>query len=294
MKLFRPFLVRLAILRKIWRNPQNPSVAQQLQVSLVSHWRLAQKQNIRIFDDIKQAGFRCYSQYEEDGIILYILTMIGIKNKTVVEICCGSGDECMASNLIINHGFKGYLFDGSKTNVQAAKRFFNAKKECKLVKPEITHAWITKDNINSLLSGCGIEGEVDLLSLDIDGNDYYIWEAISVIQPRMCVFETNNAIPVNLSLTMPYADDFSVMDKNGAERYFVSVSLAAMDKLSTSKGYTLVGSHKHGFNVFYVRNDLLNDFLPRPSLEEIHDDEWSRHAQTRLWPLVKGFPWIEV
>ena len=67
-----------------------------------------------------------------------------------------------------------------------------------------------------------------------------------------------------------------------------------MIKLSTSKGYTMVGSHKHGFNVFFVRNDLLNDLLPRPTIDQIDDNEWTRSARKDRWPLVKDYPWVEV
>ena len=112
----------------------------------------------------------------------------------------------MAANLIINHGFKGYLFDGDQKNVDAAISFFNKQKDCLLVKPTIKKEWITRDNINDLLKSVGATGEVDVLSLDIDGNDYYIWEAISEINPRLCVFETHNIIPPNLAITIPYKD----------------------------------------------------------------------------------------
>ncbi|MAZ34031.1 MAG: hypothetical protein CMO06_12880 [Thalassospira sp.] len=270
------------------------SVQGQMQKMIESQWVYAAKKNVKIFEDIRDSGFRCYSQFEEDGIILYLLSLVGKKKRTVVEICCGTGDECMAANLIINHGFKGYLFDGSAENVRAAKRFFKGQKDCLLVEPSIEHAWITRSNVNDLLKKIGAIGEIDLLSLDMDGNDYYIWQAIEVINPRICVFEIHNIIPSDLALTIPYSDGFYAMDKRGGELDFRSVSLLAMIKLSTSKGYTMVGSHKHGFNVFFVRNDLLNDLLPRPTIDQIDDNEWTRSARKDRWPLVKDYPWVEV
>lgn len=293
--LLKPFFFRLEpYLRTMQERPQNPSLNQQLQRTLMAQWLLAKKQGITLYDDVSEAGFRCYSQFEEDGIILYLLTMVGIKNRTVVEMCCGRGNECMAANLIINHGFKGYLFDGDKANVEIARRFFGRQPDCLAFKPEISQAWITRGNINQLLEEAGITGEVDVLSLDVDGNDYYFWEAITAINPRVCVFETHDVIPTQMSLTIPYSDDFHAMDKAGAEREFRSVSLAAMANLSSKKGYTLVGSHRHGFNVFFVRNDLLNEFLPRPSLDRIHDNEWTRQGRAKRWPAVKNFPWVSV
>ena len=269
------------------------SIQGQVQKSIESHWLLAAKSGIKIFDDIKDAGFRCYSQFEEDGIILYLLSCIGKKTRTVVEICCGHGSECMAANLIINHGYKGYLFDGNQDAVNAAASFFKNQKDCYLVEPTIKTAWITRDNINDLLKNSGVSGEVDVLSLDMDGNDYYIWEEISEIQPRICVFETQNVVPSNLAVTIPYKEDY-VMGEGGFDRQFRSVSLLAMIKLSKKKGYTLVGSHKHGFNVFFVRNDLLTDLLPTPSIDEIDKCEWTRLRRKTRWPQVKNHPWVKV
>lgn len=292
MKILRR--VMLPLFEALTHRTQTPSINQQIQTSLMTQWILAKRQNVKVFSEIQDAGFRCYSEFEEDGIILYLLSLIDARDRTVVEMCCGSGDECMAANLIINHGFKGHLFEGDKFRVRNAKNFFSRQKDCRCVKPNITHAWITKSNVNDLITASGVAGEVDVFSLDVDGNDYHIWEAIDVIQPRICVFETHDIVPTDLAVTVPYSDDFVAMDKTGAEKDFRSASLAAMDKLSRSKGYTLVGSHKHGFNVFYVRNDLLNQFLPTPTLESIHDNEWTRDGQKNRWPLVKEFPWVEV
>jgi len=270
------------------------SLQGQVQKSIESTWILAAKKNIKIFDDIKDAGFRCYSQFEEDGIILYLLSCIGKKTRIVVEICCGTGSECMAANLIINHGYKGYLFDGDQKNVNAAISFFNNQKDCLLVKPTIKKEWITRGNVNDLLKNAGVSGEVDILSIDIDGNDYYIWEAISEIQPRICVFETHTIVPSNLAITIPYEDDFYAMDKGEIDSEFRSVSLLAMMKLSEKKGYTMVGSHKHGFNVFFVRDDLITDLLPTPSIDEIDNCEWTRIGRKTRWPKVQNHPWVKV
>lgn len=269
------------------------SLNQQKQKQLISQWKMAFKQNIKLFDDVKDVGFRCYSQFDEDGIILYLLTLVGNKNKIVVEICCGDGQESMSANLIINHGFKGFLFDGSLKKIQAAKKFFSKHKDCSLVKPTITNKWITKENINNILYDNGVEGEIDILVVDMDGVDYYIWEAIDKINPRICVFEVHNVIPHNVSLTVPYSDDFDYLKQDKKLQDFRSVSPTAMNKLSEKKGYTFVGNNKHGFNVFYVRNDLINELLPKPSLESIYDNEWSK-KRSKDWEKIKDQPWVKI
>ena len=181
----------------------------------------------------------------------------------------------MATNLILNHGFKGYLFDGDLNHISAAKIFFENKKDCYLYKPTLTQAWITKDNINKLLEGSSINGEVDLLSLDIDGNDYYVCEAISSINPRLCVFETHNIILGFLSITIPYDENFLFTNAKGHDQKFRSASLLAMQKLSARMGYRLIGGHRHGFNTFFLRNDLGASIFPEVSIAEVHDNCWT-------------------
>ena len=269
------------------------SINQQLQQVLINQHKANLRQGEKSYEDISQAGFRCYSQFEEDGIILYVLSMIGMETKKVVEICIGNGEECMATNLVLNHGYQGFLFDGSENNVEHANRFFKSKKDC-LTPPSVEAAWITKDNVNDLLRNIGAQGEVDLLSLDIDGNDYYIWEAINEINPRLCVFETHNIVPGDLSITIPYEENFNWKAKEGAERDFRSVSLLAMKKLSERKGYRLIGAHKHGFNVFFLRNDIAQDIFPEVSIDHVHNNLWTKIGQQQRWPLVKDKPWIKV
>ncbi len=267
------------------------SLNQQLQKVLINQYKMIHAGGSTPYAQISEAGFRCYSQFEEDGIILYVLSTIGFKTKTVVEICCGTGEECMASNLILNHGFQGFLFDGDEYNIARANAFFKGKKDCLLTPPHLKQAWITRDNVNDLLRESGASGEVDLLSLDIDGNDYYIWEAITEISPRLCIFETHNIIPGDLSITIPYEPRFN-WEKDGNED-FRSVSLLAMTKLSEKKGYRLIGGHKHGFNVLFLRDDIGPDAFPRVSIDEIHDNLWTR-IQRERWKLVKDMKWVQI
>ena len=270
------------------------SINQQLQQVLINQHKANLRQGEKSYEDVSQAGFRCYSQFEEDGIILYVLSMIGMKTKKVVEICIGNGEECMATNLILNHGYQGFLFDGSEHNVEHANRFFKSKKDCLLNPPSVEAAWITKDNVNDLLRNIGAQDEVDLLSLDIDGNDYYIWEAINEINPRLCVFETHDIVPGDLSITIPYEENFNWKTKEGAEPDFRSVSLLSMKKLSERKGYRLIGAHKHGFNVFFLRNDIAQDIFPEVSIDHVHNNLWTKVGQQQRWPLVKDKPWVKV
>ena len=103
------------------------------------------KEDLPTLNDV---GFRAYSQFEEDGILLYLFSLIPPTNRKCVEICAGNGRECMTANLIINHGWWGYLFDGLDSNVQSATRFFANNKDTFLYPPRVTKAWITAENVN--------------------------------------------------------------------------------------------------------------------------------------------------
>jgi hypothetical protein len=289
LKFFRKFIKLLDVERT-----NIESFNQQLQKVLVNQYIESVNNKTLLYEQISSAGFRCYSQFEEDGIILYVLSCIGMKTRKVVEMCIGDGKECMATNLVLNHGFMGFLFDGDSQSIEIANKFFRSKKDCLLLPPYLRAAWITKENVNELLMEAGAVGEVDLLSLDIDGNDYYVWEAISIINPRLCVFETHNVIPSDLSLTIPYKADFNSWDKNGHEQDFRSVSLLAMKKISEKKGYRLIGGHKHGFNVFFLRNDIGQDLFPEVSIDSVHDNLYTKISMKERWPYVKDMPWVEV
>jgi hypothetical protein len=283
-----------SISRRLFARVDSESINQQIQLSLTNQWiqwRIARNSP---YTKIREAGFRCYSQFEEDGIILYMLTMIGVKAGTVVEMCCGTGNECMATNLILNHGYSGFLFDGSAENIAAAASFFASKKDCLLLKPKLKTSWITVENVNQLLIDSSCPKDVDLFSLDIDGNDYWVWEAIDEIRPKICCFETSDYIPSDRSLTIPYDPNFDCWSQPPALLDFRSVSLAAMVKLSKRKGYRLIGSHRHGFNVFFMRNDIGTDFFPEVSIQEVHDNPWTKEGQIQRWNSVKDLNWIEV
>lgn len=276
------------------KSPDAEALHQQLQLLLMQQHQSNAQDGQRAPRRLSEVGFRCYSQFEEDGIILYLLALTGMATRRVVEIGCGAGAENMSTNLILNHGYEGFLFDGSQEKINRARSFFSTKKDCLLAPPSATSAWITRENVNEVLESAGASGEVDLFSLDIDGVDWHIWNAIEVLRPRVCVFETQDIIPSDRSLTVPYRADFDFSSQAPIARDFRSVSLLAMTKLSESKGYRLVGGHRHGFNAFYVRSDLVTELLPEADIATIHDNPWTRRGQRDRWPRVSHMDWQEV
>jgi hypothetical protein len=205
--------------------------------------------------DFSEVGFRCYSQNDEDGIILYIFSLIGETNKRCIEICAGDGFQSNTANLLLNHGWEGLLIDGDPGNVRRGRKFFRWDLRTRRWQPSFVHAWITRDNVDEIIEANGYAGPVDLLSLDIDGNDYWIWQAISCANPRVVVLECNDILGPEKSVTIPYGEDFvAEFTEFGSE--YAGASLPAFVKLGRKKGYRLIGTEKFGFNAFFMRNDV--------------------------------------
>ena len=237
---------------------------------------------------LMDVGFRNYSQFEEDGILLYLFSLIPPANRICVEICAGNGRECMATNLIINHGWWGHLFDGHEDNVRDGRRFFANHKDTFLHPPTFTQAWITAENVNDQLSSAGLAGVVDLLSLDLDGMDYWVWKAISAIEPRVVVCETHNVVPIGRAVTVPYDPQFVCDSEN-----YRGASLEAMCRLAKEKGYRLVGTHRFGFNAFFVKNGVGEQFFPEVVTSCCLGDPFSEKRRSD-WSVVAKLPWHEV
>ena len=142
-------------------------------------------------------GFKVYSQNGEDGILLFVFAVIGMTNRVVVEIAAGNGIESNSANLIINHGFFGLLFEADAHKAGEGEDFFKRHPYRASFPPRFVNNWVTRENVDQLIQAnllpgsVPASGEIDLLSLDMDGNDYWILEAIKCIMPRVIILEFN-------------------------------------------------------------------------------------------------------
>ncbi len=210
------------------------------------------KKNIQSLENVE---FQVFSQRGEDGIIQYIISQIEIPNRIFVEFGVEDYTESNTRFLLINNHWSGLVMDGSKRNVRFIKEDFIYWKY------DITayQSFITKENINQLISSYTKCRDIGLLSIDIDGNDYWIWEAIDVINPRIVVCEYNSLFGDTKKLTVPYAADFDRTTAHYSNLYF-GASLAAFCQLAERKGYDFIGTTGAGVNAFFVRKDLSAPF----------------------------------
>lgn len=209
---------------------------------------------------LELSGFKVYSQNDEDGIIEEIFNRVGTTNKKFVEFGVQNGLESNC-HYLLHKGWSGLWLEGNKDYVNEINiRFLPVIQSGKL---KCINAFITRDNINFLLAEGGMVGEIDLLSVDIDGNDYYVWEAINVIRPRVVVIEYNAKFPPNYDWKMAYCEKHTW---DGSDWF--GASLKAFELLGRKLGYQLVGTNLRGVNAFFVREEIAGDFFITPATAE--------------------------
>jgi hypothetical protein len=222
---------------------------------------------------LNRAEARVYSQNGEDGILAYLLTRIGATSRTFVEFGIGDGSECNTANLSITFGWRGLLMEADPDGAERARRFYASRATAPDV--SIVTARVTPRTIDGLLRTHCVEGEIDLLSLDIDGNDYWVWQAITAIEPRIVVVEYNASFGPERAVTVPYREGFDRYREH-VSGFYHGASLAALTKLGDEKGYILVGCESRGANAFFVKREAADGKLDALDPREAYFPLWER------------------
>ena len=209
---------------------------------------------------LERFGFKVYSQNEEDGIIEEIFKRIGTRNQTFVEFGVQNGRENNTLYLF-QKGWQGVWLEGDEEYFkQINKTFASYIKKSSL---KVQDSFVTRENIDSILRSFSLPRELDLLCIDIDGNDYYVWDAIMCLSPRVVVIEYNAKFPPPTRWVMNY-DQHHIWD--GSD-YF-GASLSALTELADKKGYFLICCNIAGVNAFFVRKDLVENKFQAPFTAE--------------------------
>lgn len=242
---------------------------------------------------INQYEKQIYSQNGEDGIIEYIFSIINITNKRCIEFGIGEVVGSNTANLIINHGWGGLLMDQDSKITESAIKYYNDNFSHvfgPLKHTRIINQLVTTDNINNIFKDNGFSGEIDLLSIDIDGNDYWVWKAINEVNPRVLVIEYNPSFGDERSITVKYKENFNRFDIHPA---YHGASLEALVRLAAHKGYSLNACDKSGCNAFFVRNDLMKD-LQCLTAKQAYYDSSRRERNEEIFDQIKYLEFIDV
>lgn len=249
--------------------------------------------------DLNQFEFKVYSQFGEDGIIQFIINNIDIKNKIFVEFGVENYEEANTRFLLENNNWKGLVIDSSKENIKHIKnKDYYWKNQIVAVCD-----FIKVSNINQIFEENDMKGKIGLLSIDIDGNDYWVWESIEVISPDIVIVEYNARLGYDKSLTIPYKEDF--LRSANQDKILYGASLKALYNLGKAKGYSLVGTNKNGNNSFFVKNELIDNthlISKKPSecfnsnsFSEIFDEEKNIVKNDILEKkIIEKHPFVEV
>ena len=231
----------------------NPLLRNQETTLLATGNLLSKQQYFNNSNDINDHEFKIFSQRGEDGIIQYLIKYVNIRNKTFIEFGVENYMESNTRFLMMNDNWSGFVIDASAININSIrKREWFWKYDLKVNK-----AFINKENINSILSKANFE-DIGILSIDIDGNDYWILESIELkkLNPAIIIVEYNALFGCERAISVPYDKNFNRTKKHYSNLFF-GASLPALTYLAEKKGYDLVGCNDAGSNAFFVRKDLL-------------------------------------
>ena len=209
--------------------------------------------------------FKVFSQWGEDGILQFLTSRLDIPNRTFIEFGVEDFYESNCRFLLVKDIWSGFVIDGSERNVaRIRKSDFYWRYPLQAVA-----SFITRENVAHLLEQSGFDKDLGILSVDIDGVDYHVLEALGNWRPRILVVEYNGVFGAQRAVTVPYAADFQRTARHASNLYY-GASLPAFMHLVEPRGYALVGINSVGSNAFFVRRDLLNEHVRAVSLQSCY------------------------
>jgi hypothetical protein len=214
-------------------------------------------------DSIQKAEFKVFSQFGEDGIIQYLINTIPIQNRSFIEFGTQFYTESNTRFLLMNNNWTGLAIDGGKRYVDYIRHDETVYRWHNLT---AVQEFITAENINEIFERNGFVGDIGLMSIDVDGIDYWLWNAVQVVQPRIVICEYNSVFGSEEAITVPYNPGFQRRKAHYSDLYF-GASLPALCHLAEGKGYNFVGCTTEGVNAFFVRKDAA-DHLPSLTAKE--------------------------
>jgi hypothetical protein len=201
--------------------------------------------------------FQVFSQFGEDGIIEFLVRHVPIDREVFVEFGVANYRESNTRFLLVHRNWRGLIIDGGRKH-EAFLRMSGMDWRYQI---DALSAFISRDNINSLIEEQGVAGDIGLLSVDIDGNDYWVLEAIDVVHPRILIVEYNSLFGPRRDVSVPYDPTFTRFDAHYSGLYW-GASLRALTRLAASRGFALVAGNSAGNNAFFVRSDLVGALRP--------------------------------
>jgi hypothetical protein len=216
---------------------------------LVARTLLGQIRSRGRLDDIHEAEFKVFSQFGDDGLIQYVISQVPIERDVFIEFGVEDYTESNTRFLLVNNNWKGLVMDADADNIRSIRA------SPLYWRHDLTaaQAFVTRESVNQLLASHGFAGRIGLLSIDVDGNDYWIWEALSAADADVVVIEYNSLFGPRRAVAVPYDPLFRRAQAHHSHLYW-GASLKALWLLARRKGYTLIGCNSHGNNAYFVKD----------------------------------------
>lgn len=251
-----------AELRGLRRLAREQAARAEVQQLLMAEAALAARGPLPADAPLADAELRVFSQFGDDGILEHLLGHVGAVPERFVEFGVEDYREANTRMLLQRRNWVGLVMDADAENVEAIRRDrISWRHDLTAVR-----AFVDRENIDGLLRAHGFEGEIGLLSVDIDGMDYWVWDAITAVDPVLVVVEYNSVFGSRAAVTVPYQARFDRRDAHPSCLYF-GASLAALCGLAAKKGYAFVGSNSAGVNAWFVRRARLGALPERAPAE---------------------------
>jgi len=249
-------------------------------------------------DRANESGLQRYeyswlSQNGEDGIIRHLFDEAGFETRIFVEFGFGAR-QCNALRLMIHERFTGLMMDGSS---EQCDLFNRAAAKLKIPNVRAVCTFIDLENLEALISDNGIPQNIDFLSIDVNGNDYWFWEQLRIVSPRVACIEYNAGLGPSWSSTIPYSANFERYAAHPSG-FFAGASLKALETLAGKKGYRLVGCDATGTNSFFLRSDVHAPNVPTLTAEEAfrpHANWIGRGiSEAEQLEIMRSLPYVDV
>ncbi len=246
--------------------------------------------------DLENSKFKVFSQWGEDGVLQYLISNLDIRSKTFIEFGVENFLESNCRFLMMKDNWSGFVVDGSEEKIIELKSmYFYWKYDL-----NAQSAFIYKSNINELLKKSGFDNNVGVLSIDIDGVDYYILEALKDIEASILICEFNSLFGAVRKISVPYTDNFNRTKAHYSNLYW-GASLPALKSLAGKKGYALVGLNDAFNNAFFIKKELLNSKVKEKTIDELFGVSKYRESRDNSgnltfldhaarFELIKGLP----
>jgi len=260
--LLRNIRNKLSLIGSIYSEIKNIQTTISLLQESIGRLELRQLESLNS-DELRRNEFRVFSQWGEDGILQFLIRHLCIDNKIFVEFGVQDYKEANTRFLLVNDNWSGLLIEGQAKYVDAIRQDSIYWKH----NLKVENSFITKENINEILLKNGVKGDIGLLSVDVDGNDYWIWKEVNCISPAIVVCEYNYRFGSEKSVTVPYVPNFVRSTAHHSMIYY-GASLKAMVSLAKEKGYAFVGCNQAGNNAFFIRKDIKPCSIAELTLQE--------------------------